>query len=530
MSEPLASTDPTKKPSFSPYVPEPSPPPKEKQQKPAIDLEYVPSGPSAVTLKSPALPASSVDPSAWPPEILERNYLALRGRLLKSPESVTAEEHALFAKMEKLLHVAQEKPVVAAKPKTATQQLADGGVRLAAGVEKAHMTTAEVEKYVAEYTAYVASRKNEPKYAALHADALESGPKVIAAHRAADHERRVQALSLRVGELIKEGKVNALKVPLPVGLQSSAAVGVVSIPVAQVVDTALAFVPVAGQLWTALEIATGKTMGGIGADIATTDRVISAVLLVLPHAAKMLASGGQGAEAVLEIARRTGKTPEQVIALASKTVALKDDAAVIADACARVRAGKPLSAAHHAALDRAEKILGFPIGRKYVPTVSGTTAVPAGWGGTDKYGNIAVSTLGTKEQIALALNHEKVHSFLSPKTLNLLREIRADVRMAAYARSSTLRYVEEAAAELYARVKVQGLNPDSILKGAHFPIKEGYVKFLPGKVSLDGVTEKFAIGIGAELVLGTIVYGGVVYTAVLVAEKTADAIQKAGKP
>jgi hypothetical protein len=522
MSEPLASTDPTKKASFTAYPPAPTDVPKEKKQ-PAVNLEYVPAGPGAATWKAAATPLTNTDPTNWPPDVLERNYSALRGRLLNTPASVTPEERALFAQMEKILY--PPKGADPAKPRTATMMLADAGVTVAGGIEKAHMTTNEVEKYVAEYTAYVGSRKNEPKYAALHADAVAGGPAIVAAYKAADHERSVQALRLRVGELVNEGKLNALKVPLPVGLQPSTAVGVVSIPTAQVVDAALGLVPVAGQLWTALEIAIGKTMGGIGVDIPTTDRVFSAVMLVAPHAKKLLAGGGKSAEVVVELARRTGKTPEQVITLANNAVALEKDAPLIADACARVRAGKPLTAAHNAALDRAEKVLGFSIQRKYTPTVTGT-AEPAGQGSTDKYGNVTYSKLGSPKDVALVKNHEAVHSYLSPKTLNVLREIRADFRMNAYMKVSTLRYLEEAAAEMYARVKVEGLNPQSVITGVHFPLKEGYVKFFPGTVTL-GNTQVYNLGLVPEVAIGTIVYGGAIYTAVYVSEKAADATSKA---
>ena len=71
MPEPLASTDPTKAAASTPYSPPPSAP-KEKKQ-PAMDMEYVPAGPAAQTLKSPAAQMTSTDPSVWPQDVLERN-------------------------------------------------------------------------------------------------------------------------------------------------------------------------------------------------------------------------------------------------------------------------------------------------------------------------------------------------------------------------------------------------------------------------------------------------------------------------
>jgi hypothetical protein len=123
----------------------------------------------------------------------------------------------------------------------------------------------------------------------------------------------------------------------------------------------------------------------------------------------------------------------------------------------------------------------------------GTASLRAGAGETDKFGNVLYSTLGSVDDVALARYHESVHSFVSPK-LKLFRELRADFGMAAYNRSSTLRYIEEALAESYAQLRVNGIR--GLPTGIKFPIKEGYVTIQ---------------ALAAEGAVGTVVIGGVTY-------------------
>jgi hypothetical protein len=128
------------------------------------------------------------------------------------------------------------------------------------------------------------------------------------------------------------------------------------------------------------------------------------------------------------------------------------------------------------------------------PTTTADPSLPRGTGITDKYGNVRYSTQGTTQDIALVKAHESVHSFLSPKALNGLRAFRAEARMAAYDKSALCKYLEEALAETYAQVKVNGVT--AIPEGLRFPIREGYVTF--GRVA-------------TEAAVGTLVYGGVTY-------------------
>jgi hypothetical protein len=124
---------------------------------------------------------------------------------------------------------------------------------------------------------------------------------------------------------------------------------------------------------------------------------------------------------------------------------------------------------------------------------SADPAMPPGAGKTDKFGNITYSSAGSATDQSLALAHERVHSFLSPR-LNALRELRADVGIWGYKRSALLKYLEEALAETYAQVSVRGVR--HLPQGIRFPIQQGYV-------TLSAVVTEAAIG--------TVVYGGVVY-------------------
>ena len=134
---------------------------------------------------------------------------------------------------------------------------------------------------------------------------------------------------------------------------------------------------------------------------------------------------------------------------------------------------------------------------RYRPTVKGDPALPAGEGWTNKYGDITYSTAGSPTEQALVLYHEQVHSLLSPK-LMALREQRADFGMAGYQNSALLRYLEEALAETYAQLRVNGIK--GLPAGVRFPIANGYV-------SLRAVATEASIGAAGV----TIVIGGIVF-------------------
>jgi hypothetical protein len=133
---------------------------------------------------------------------------------------------------------------------------------------------------------------------------------------------------------------------------------------------------------------------------------------------------------------------------------------------------------------------------RYRPTVVEDPSLPAGQGATNKFGDIRYSPAGSGEDQALALYHEQVHSFLSPK-LQFARTLRADVGISGYNNLELLKYLEEALAESYAQLRVNGIK--GLPAGIRFPIENGYV-------TLSGVLQEAAIG--AAIYIGTIVVGG----------------------
>jgi hypothetical protein len=112
-------------------------------------------------------------------------------------------------------------------------------------------------------------------------------------------------------------------------------------------------------------------------------------------------------------------------------------------------------------------------------------------GGTDAYGSIQIARNQVLSEQRLALYHELVHRYFSPRT-GPRRRLRAKLAITAYERSAFLRYLEEGLAEGYAQLRVNGLG--SAAQQWRFPLDNGYVT-----VS-QLLTEGQAIG---SLILGT---------------------------
>jgi hypothetical protein len=123
---------------------------------------------------------------------------------------------------------------------------------------------------------------------------------------------------------------------------------------------------------------------------------------------------------------------------------------------------------------------------------TGTLTKAAGTGETTAFGDIVYSLDGTATDRQLALFHERVHAALSPR-FGILRTLRARIGWAGYSRSVLLKYLEEAMAESYAQLRVNGFR--GALTGIKFPLGGRYV----------GVTLR---GMAAEgIAIGTIVVG-----------------------
>jgi hypothetical protein len=93
-------------------------------------------------------------------------------------------------------------------------------------------------------------------------------------------------------------------------------------------------------------------------------------------------------------------------------------------------------------------------------------------GETDAYGVIQISRNQSLTEQRLTLFHELVHRYFSPRT-GPLRQLRAEVSAYAYARSPMLRYLEEALAEGYGQLRVNGFG--KAITALRFPLVGGYV-------------------------------------------------------
>jgi len=276
-------------------------------------------------------------------------------------------------------------------------------------------------------------------------------------------ERQLAALERKLGELRANDTVAYLHVEVPAPLRACAAVGEVSIPIAKAVDTVAQAVPLVGELIAAEEALTGRELLGLGEKTSARDRLFTAATALAPVAGQLLLDAAAGARAVLRIAEMTRRSTSEIVAC------LRDARRAQMEGRAAFEARPRLTRDPH---------------------------MPAGSGATDKFGNVTISTRGTAKDRALAFRHESVHSMLSPKTLNALQSIRADVGMTAYARSSLCRYLEEAMAETYAQVRVNGPTAKAVFDGVRFPVHNGYV------------TLRAVIGEGA---IASVAYGGVLY-------------------
>lgn len=117
----------------------------------------------------------------------------------------------------------------------------------------------------------------------------------------------------------------------------------------------------------------------------------------------------------------------------------------------------------------------------YRPTLRWTKFEPgvgrlaAGEGWTTSWGDIVVSSRGSAKTRQLVMLHEKIHQLLTPKVA-ALRNFRISNRNASYRYSSLSRYLEEALAESYAQLKVNGTT--EAIGALRFPIQNKYVYLL----------------------------------------------------
>ena len=126
--------------------------------------------------------------------------------------------------------------------------------------------------------------------------------------------------------------------------------------------------------------------------------------------------------------------------------------------------------------------------------VSRPAQIPGGsLGTTSGYGVISVARNQSLTEQRITLLHELVHRFFSPRAGPFLR-FRAELRLSAYSRSAFLKYLEEALAEGYAQLRVNGLI--EAVRALRFPLANGYVTV--SQLVIEGTA------------IGTIVVGGTV--------------------
>jgi hypothetical protein len=365
---------------------------------------------------------------------------------------------------------------------------ADRGVPLGLALKDgAFGSAAELGRFIDEYVAYTAAR---PEMKQLHEDATRVGPEILATRLDADDAEQER----RVGEQQARDRIAPLQVRAPLPMQQRAAIGELSVPIARASVFVGKFVPVAGSLLVLAEVVTGRDIAGLGEKLDNADRALDAALLVAPFAATALAKGARGAAELFRLARATGRSIDETRAFCRVALEVSRNEKAVRDGITAAKAGRAMTAEQKAAMGLVGKAgtpnaEGPPLrGRFYKANVTSDERLPAGWGVTDKYGNVRISPHGSAKDIALAQNHEAVHAFLSPKALNGLREFRANAGMTAYEHSALCKYLEEALAESYAQVKVNGIR--ALPTGLRFPITNGYVKIgdLAGEVAIGTVS------------------------------------------
>ena len=120
-----------------------------------------------------------------------------------------------------------------------------------------------------------------------------------------------------------------------------------------------------------------------------------------------------------------------------------------------------------------EEKMGSFKGLFYKPAtdMKGSDLPTGAYGVTNRWGDIEISDRLDDVTAASTLDHEQVHSFLSPK-LKYGQELRANLSLLGYAESHLLRRVEEGLAEGWARWKAEGIT--GVAKGWRFPYENPY--------------------------------------------------------
>jgi hypothetical protein len=229
---------------------------------------------------------------------------------------------------------------------------------------------------------------------------MRRGPEILATRLDTDdaeQERRVQ-------EQLAHDRIAPLRVQPPLPMQQGAAIGEVSIPIARASVLVGKLVPVAGSLIVLSEVVTGRDMAGFGEKLDDAGRALDAALLLAPFAAAGLAKGARGAAELFRLARATARSVDETRVFCRVAVEASRNQTAVRDGITAAKTGRALTAEQKGAMELVGKaaeqgLEGQGLRRRFYK--AGTTSdptMPAGFGATDKYGNVRFSPHGSRRR------------------------------------------------------------------------------------------------------------------------------------
>ncbi len=114
-------------------------------------------------------------------------------------------------------------------------------------------------------------------------------------------------------------------------------------------------------------------------------------------------------------------------------------------------------------------------------------------GMTNQWGEVTLFVTKNIKDVKATRAHEIVHKFLTPKLQMFpkIRQFRAVIKNQGYLRSYLLRYLEEALAETFAQLTVNGINYRNFMAGIRFPVGQAgegcYVTSAALKIEAKGI-------------------------------------------
>jgi A nuclease of the HNH/ENDO VII superfamily with conserved WHH len=247
------------------------------------------------------------------------------------------------------------------------EKVADAGIALGSSLQHGEFiaSAGDLARYIDEYSAYTGTRAREgglvgARYAALHADAVANGPRLLADRLDRDDQER----ELCAMKQLTADRLHGLAIRPPLAVQQVAVNAEIGTPIARVADFVVRFIPVAGQAALAVEAVTGREMFGLGAPVEDNQRVLDAVFAVLPAAAKLasvaskaLVGGVREVVALSRLAEATGKAALDVRMVLVSAMDLNQERALLESAASALETGAALSQDQQAAIGRARVIL-----------------------------------------------------------------------------------------------------------------------------------------------------------------------------